>query len=283
MNRIIYWHAPLWEVLCITIVSLLYVGWLTFRNARRPSIIESFPLVDPVLGKMPMFFFTHTEGLQRLNSAATARLAELQASPVFMDSLLEAHIEGRVIQERITPHKDDTLVIIPLATVGDNIEGVFAVVTSGAPSAKSAPSAKLEPTKVPNAATSENWFALGQTLQLHNDHPRVRVAQKVIHIPYTTQRQWQEFKLNVQEDPLLRKLVQAAGKMQTAEILFKCAWPEDVIESYGLSPSQKDRLRRLVYQLRQHVEPDPRNPEYIHTAHGFGYIFYRNEEIPSET
>jgi hypothetical protein len=33
-------------------------------------------------------------------------------------------------------------------------------------------------------------------------------------------------------------------------------------------------LRRLVFQLRQRVEPDPANPRYVLTARGVGYALY---------
>lgn len=282
MNRIVYWHAPLWAVVCIISISLVYVCWLTYRNARRPSIVDIFPLINPVLGEIPMFFFTHTAGLQGLNKAALDRLAELQASSAFVDALLEAHVEARVIQEQLSPHKGDVLLVIPLASASGTTEGVLAIITAGVSSRQETPSPDPASPSVPDVPPSENWRALGPTLYLHNEQPRVRVARKIIHGPYTVQWQWEESALNAQENLLVRKLANTAGAMQTARDLFECAWPEDVVEPYGLSPSQKDRLRRLVYRLRQYIEPDPQTPEYIHTTHGLGYTFYHREAIPND-
>ena len=37
--------------------------------------------------------------------------------------------------------------------------------------------------------------------------------------------------------------------------LFAAVWPDDEVDDLGLRPDQKDRLRQLIYQLRQRVEP----------------------------
>ncbi len=277
MQQIIYWQAPVWAIVSITAISLVYIGWLTVRSARQARISNVLPKVNPLLGEIALFFFTHSEGLQCLNETATARLEVLQTTPVFMDSLLEAHIEGRIIQERLTDLANEVLLVIPL-TISNNVEGVLATVTSSADSAKTEAPAEIAATGIPDITVSDNWIVLGQTLRLHTEQPRGQVA-RTNPADYGAQPQWQDFKLNMQEQLIIRKLVETVGTVQTGETLFKCAWPEDSIEPYGLSPSQRERLRRLIYQLRQHIEPDPQAPKYLLTAHGVGYTFYREETV----
>ena len=77
---------------------------------------------------------------------------------------------------------------------------------------------------------------------------------------------------------LLRYLLDHANEVHDAEALFSAVWIEDEVDTLGLRPDQRDRLRRLVFQLRQHVEPNPSVPRYVCTAHGVGYVLYADEE-----
>jgi len=90
---------------------------------------------------------------------------------------------------------------------------------------------------------------------------------------------WQENQISPTEEALLRHLLTHSNEVQAAEALFSAVWPDDEVGTFGLRPDQKDRLRRLVFQLRQHVEPDPRAPRYVRTAHGAGYVLYSNGEL----
>jgi DNA-binding response OmpR family regulator len=81
------------------------------------------------------------------------------------------------------------------------------------------------------------------------------------------------------EEQLLRYLLDHPVGVQPAAALFRVIWPDDDIGGYGLRPEQQDRLRRLVYQLRQHTEPDPRNPRFVVTAHGVGYALYPEQDL----
>ena len=125
-------------------------------------------------------------------------------------------------------------------------------------------------------AGAEDWLALGPTLRLHRARPVVQVRRVGPNRVAT----WQQHQLSHAEDTLLRYLLEHQAEVQAAEMLFRIIWPDDEVDRYGLRPEQKDRLRRLVYQLRRHVEPDPRDPRYVCTAHGIGYVLYRQGEEP---
>jgi len=65
---------------------------------------------------------------------------------------------------------------------------------------------------------------------------------------------------------LLACLVGNAGNVVSRQQLMARVWgPEHVGKDYLLSPR--------IYKLRQKIEPDPRQPEYIVTERGFGYRF----------
>ncbi len=67
------------------------------------------------------------------------------------------------------------------------------------------------------------------------------------------------------EYKLLRELVKEAGRVVETEQLLANIW--------GIDYAGADRaLRQAIYRLRQKVEPDSRNPQYIQTRSGVGYL-----------
>jgi two-component system, OmpR family, KDP operon response regulator KdpE len=71
-----------------------------------------------------------------------------------------------------------------------------------------------------------------------------------------------EVKFSPKEYDLLRLLVQHAGKVLTRRVLLRELW-EDVTEA--------QYVRVYVRQLRQKIEADPEQPQYILTETGAGY------------
>jgi DNA-binding response OmpR family regulator len=76
----------------------------------------------------------------------------------------------------------------------------------------------------------------------------------------------QEVKLTPIEYHLLRELVKQAGRVLVPDYLLEKVW--------GAGYEGENRLLRLaVHRLRQKIERDPRNPQYIQTRSGIGYVF----------
>ena len=50
------------------------------------------------------------------------------------------------------------------------------------------------------------------------------------------------------------------------------------VDDLGLRPDQRDRLRRLVFNVRQKIELDPRSPRLLRTMHGMGYALYVDQK-----
>ena len=61
-------------------------------------------------------------------------------------------------------------------------------------------------------------------------------------------------------------LARHAGWIRTRQQIFEAIWHEAADVGYHA-------VENIVYQLRQKIESDPSNPQYIHTVVGHGYKF----------
>ncbi|MBI4760245.1 MAG: response regulator transcription factor [Chloroflexota bacterium] len=68
------------------------------------------------------------------------------------------------------------------------------------------------------------------------------------------------------EFKLLTVLMRRPGEVISAEELVREVWGPQYANEIGF-------VRRYVWHLRQKVERDPENPQYIHNERGFGYRF----------
>ncbi len=65
---------------------------------------------------------------------------------------------------------------------------------------------------------------------------------------------------------LLVALMRRHGEVLSSEELARQVWGPQYVNEVGF-------VRRYVWHLRQKVERDPENPQYIHNERGFGYRF----------
>ena len=80
----------------------------------------------------------------------------------------------------------------------------------------------------------------------------------------------QEVELTPTEYRLLCELVKQPGRVLVSDYLTERVW--------GPGYEEGDKLiRQAIHRLRRKIEADPRNPEYIRTRPGLGYVF-----LPSE-
>src|SRR5271169_1320217 len=80
-------------------------------------------------------------------------------------------------------------------------------------------------------------------------------------------------RLTPKEFELLRHLVANQGKAQAHRRLLQAVWGPD----YG---DETEYLRVFINQLRKKIEPDPKNPRFIHTEPWVGYRFEPPAEKP---
>jgi two-component system KDP operon response regulator KdpE len=105
--------------------------------------------------------------------------------------------------------------------------------------------------------------ALRHQLQIHGERPVFRVGELSVDlVRRVVKLRDKEVKLSPKEYDLLRVLVQHAGKVLTHRLLMRELWSESTDPQY---------LRVYVRQLRQKIEDDPEQPQYILTETGIGY------------
>jgi two-component system KDP operon response regulator KdpE len=105
--------------------------------------------------------------------------------------------------------------------------------------------------------------ALRHQLQSHGERPIFRVGELSVDLVRRIVKIGErEVKLSPKEYELLRLLVQHAGKVLTHKFLLGELWDNLTDAQY---------LRVYVRQLRQKIEADPEQPQYILTETGIGY------------
>jgi two-component system KDP operon response regulator KdpE len=105
--------------------------------------------------------------------------------------------------------------------------------------------------------------ALRHQLQTHGERPVFRLGDLSVDLVRRIVKLGaKEVKLSPKEYDLLRVLVQHAGKVLTHKFLLGELWDDLTDAQY---------LRVYVRQLRQKIEADPEQPQYILTETGIGY------------
>ena len=105
--------------------------------------------------------------------------------------------------------------------------------------------------------------ALRHQLQTHGERPIFRVGDLSVDLVRRTVKVGDaEIKLSPKEYDLLRVLVQYAGKVLTHKFLLGELWDSLTDAQY---------LRVYVRQLRQKIEANPEQPQYVLTETGIGY------------
>lgn len=80
-------------------------------------------------------------------------------------------------------------------------------------------------------------------------------------------REGEPISLTPLESRLLDYLMVNAGHVLTTDALVDHVW--------GPDRASRNMLRQLVHRLRNKIEPDPSDPDYIETVSGIGYGFVR--------
>jgi two-component system, OmpR family, KDP operon response regulator KdpE len=105
--------------------------------------------------------------------------------------------------------------------------------------------------------------ALRHQLQTHGERPVFRVGDLSVDLVRRIVKLGaKDVKLSPKEYDLLRVLVQHAGKVLTHKFLLGELWDDLTDAQY---------LRVYVRQLRQKIETDPEQPQFILTETGIGY------------
>ncbi|HUW08910.1 MAG TPA: response regulator transcription factor [Anaerolineae bacterium] len=76
---------------------------------------------------------------------------------------------------------------------------------------------------------------------------------------------------------LLYTLMMHRGQVLTTDIIVQRVW------GYADDAGSRELVRGLVSRLRGKVEPDPRQPRYIRTVPGVGYVFEADEATAGDS
>ncbi|MGD9843766.1 MAG: response regulator [Variibacter sp.] len=116
--------------------------------------------------------------------------------------------------------------------------------------------------------------ALRHRLQVEGERPLFRTGDLSVDLVRRLVKVGDgDVKLSPKEYDLLRLLVQHAGKVLTHKFLLGSLWDDHTDAQY---------LRVYVRQLRQKIEKDPEQPQYILTETGVGYRM-RAPDSPNAT
>jgi DNA-binding response OmpR family regulator len=76
--------------------------------------------------------------------------------------------------------------------------------------------------------------------------------------------------LNAKEYMLLKYLMENPARVFTKKQLYRAVWDEDAY-------FDDNTIMVHISHIRNKIETDPRNPEFIKTIRGIGYKFYKHE------
>ncbi len=113
---------------------------------------------------------------------------------------------------------------------------------------------------------------LNRTRRVQSEHKPKRYASGELVIDTEARRVTKAGKvidLTPTEYRLLLALVENAGRVLSHEQLLNKVWGYEFGEDTGY-------VKRYIWYLRRKIEDDPRNPEYILTERGFGYLVPRD-------
>jgi two-component system KDP operon response regulator KdpE len=105
--------------------------------------------------------------------------------------------------------------------------------------------------------------AIRHRLQQQGERPLFKVGDLSVDLVRRIVKvRGEEVKLSPREYEILRVLVQHAGKVLTHQFIIREVWG---------SMTDLQNLRVHIRQVRQKIEPDPEQPQYLLTETGVGY------------
>lgn len=81
-----------------------------------------------------------------------------------------------------------------------------------------------------------------------------------------------ETQLTPTEFQVLQYLLKNQGKVLSSDAILANAWGPEYI-------GERELVKQFIYRLRSKLEPDPKDPRYILTVRGSGYVFEANGSV----
>ena len=197
-----------------------------------------------------------TQGYQILDASNAKTALELMPEKpdlVILDLGLP-DMQGLELLRQIRAAREDLPVVV-LSSRGDEVAKVAAL-DQGADDYVTKPFGMEELLARIRAALRHQLQVQGERPIFKQGDLSVDLVRRIVKIG------GEEVKLSPKEYELLRLLIQHAGKVLTHKFLLKELWSTSIDPQY---------LRVYVRQLRNKIEPDPAQPQYILTETGIGY------------
>jgi DNA-binding response OmpR family regulator len=167
-------------------------------------------------------------------------------------------LDGYTVCQRIREFSNAPIIMLTaLAEVADKIKGLdvgaddYVTKPFSIPELLARVRAVLRRAVPPDRRDAHPTFEAGD-LRVDFDRQRVFVGEREVDLTPTEYR-------------LLCELARQAGRVLVPEYLLAQVW--------GAAYEGEDQLvRKVIYRLRQKLEPDPRHPQLILTRPGMGYL-----------
>ncbi len=189
--------------------------------------------------------------------AALELAAAAQPDLILLDVHMPAGIDGYETCRRLREFTSTPIILLTArAETADKVEGLDA----GADDYVTKPFSAEELLARVRAVlrrTSSATATGGDTVQHIGDLRLDLAARRVFVGP-------REVRLSATEYRLLCELAHASGRLLTPEQLIPAVWGAD-------SAGAEHLVWQVIHRLRQKIEADPRQPQYIHTITGLGY------------
>jgi two-component system phosphate regulon response regulator OmpR len=92
----------------------------------------------------------------------------------------------------------------------------------------------------------------------------IKIGKIIVNInKMEIQKDKKIIKINISEKVLLENMINSAGRIFSREEISKIT-----------NLTQERSIDVLVTRLRQKIEPDPKNPKYLQTVRGTGYVLW---------
>ena len=88
---------------------------------------------------------------------------------------------------------------------------------------------------------------------------------------FTASRAGKQLEMSTREFELLRYLLKNTAQVRSRQAILNEVWGTDYFGTYRTVDNFITRLRKII-------EPNPKNPRYIHTVRGIGYRFVIEDE-----
>lgn len=208
-----------------------------------------------------------SKGYRALGANSGRRALELglkeEPDIILMDWVLP-DIPGSVVVEKL--RASGFLQTIVMLTCRGDIDSKLEGLQCGADDYWVKPISHKESLARLEAIARRRFIETTEETEIHLGNLKIDFAHRTL-----TYADGEKSELNLKENEILKLLYLSKGKVVSRNDLLASVW------KFTYTPNSRT-VDNYIVSLRKKIEPDPKNPTYIKTVHGGGYVF-QTEEI----